>query len=111
MAIAYPDLVGPVAVGDHVVLNTTAVGLGLGTGGVHLVMAVEGREDGEPAGPGHEAAVRTPTVRPPVEEAPGPSSKPLRGCGARRWCIPLHPCWPRSPPERRSAGPGASPSS
>ena len=51
LAIAYPDLVGPVTAGDHVVLNTTAVALGLGTGGVHLVMAVEGREDGdEPPG-------------------------------------------------------------
>ncbi len=47
LAIAYPDLVGPVTAGDHVVLNTTAVALGLGTGGVHLVMAVEGREDGD----------------------------------------------------------------
>src|SRR5262249_48551917 len=39
-AIAYPDLVGPVTTGDEVLLNTTAVELGLGTGGVHLVIAV-----------------------------------------------------------------------
>jgi hypothetical protein len=43
-ALAYPDLVGPVAEGDVVVLNTTAVALGLGTGGVHLIVAVEGAE-------------------------------------------------------------------
>jgi hypothetical protein len=50
-AVAYPDLVGPVTVGDSVVLNTTAATLGLGTGGVHLVMAVEGREaGGDPEG-------------------------------------------------------------
>ncbi|HEU5081802.1 MAG TPA: DUF3866 family protein [Acidimicrobiales bacterium] len=36
-AYALTDLVGPVAVGDRVVLNTTAVGLGLGTGGWHVV--------------------------------------------------------------------------
>jgi hypothetical protein len=48
-AIAYPGLVGSVAVGDRVVLNTTAVELGLGTGGVHLVVAVE---------PGRAADVR-----------------------------------------------------
>jgi hypothetical protein len=41
-AIAYPALVGPVAVGDRVSLNTTAVALGLGTGGLHFVVAVEG---------------------------------------------------------------------
>jgi hypothetical protein len=46
-AIAYPHLTGPVGPGDHVVLNTTAVELGLGTGGFLLVMAVEGRETGE----------------------------------------------------------------
>jgi hypothetical protein len=41
-AIAYPDLVGPVTAGDEVLLNTTAVELGLGTGGVHFVVAVLG---------------------------------------------------------------------
>ena len=46
-AIAYPDLCGPVTVGDQVILNTTAVALGLGTGGVHLVVAVEGAEPGD----------------------------------------------------------------
>jgi uncharacterized protein DUF3866 len=40
-AIAYPDLVGPVEAGDRVLLNTTAVELGLGTGGVHFVVAVD----------------------------------------------------------------------
>jgi hypothetical protein len=51
-AIAYPDLTGPVAVGDTVILNTTAVALGLGTGGVHFVVAVgSGGEEGpEPSG-------------------------------------------------------------
>lgn len=49
-AIAYPDLTGPVAVGDRVLLNTTAIALGLGTGGFHLVVAVE---DGPPLELGH----------------------------------------------------------
>lgn len=43
-AIVYPELSGPVTVGDLVLLNTTAVSLGLGTGGVHFVVAVEGAE-------------------------------------------------------------------
>lgn len=48
-AIAYPGLCGPVRAGDVVLLNTTAMTLGLGTGGVHIVVAVEGRDadDGE----------------------------------------------------------------
>lgn len=37
-AVNYDDLTGPAAVGDEVVLNTTAVHLGLGTGGRHFVM-------------------------------------------------------------------------
>jgi hypothetical protein len=40
-ALAYPDLTGPIRAGDLVLLNTTAVALGLGTGGFHLVIAVE----------------------------------------------------------------------
>ena len=36
-AYALVDVTGPVAVGDRVVLNTTAVELGLGTGGWHVV--------------------------------------------------------------------------
>ncbi|HEX5950919.1 MAG TPA: DUF3866 family protein [Actinomycetota bacterium] len=41
-AIAYPGLIGPLVAGDAVLLNTTAVDLGLGTGGLHLVVGVEG---------------------------------------------------------------------
>lgn len=38
-ALSYDSLTGPVAPGDQVLLNTTAVKLGLGTGGYHFVMA------------------------------------------------------------------------
>jgi len=37
-AVNYLDLSGPVSSGDEVVLNTTAVKLNLGTGGVHFVI-------------------------------------------------------------------------
>ncbi len=57
-AVAYPALVGPVAPGDRVVLNTTAVWLGLGTGGDHFVVAVEGSEEIEAAGPGRTMKLR-----------------------------------------------------
>jgi hypothetical protein len=54
VAICYPDLTGPVAPGDRVILNTNAVQLGLGSGGYHFVMWVEGRESlGGACGPGH----------------------------------------------------------
>lgn len=38
-ALCYPELTGPIAVGDSVIVNTTAVALELGTGGVHFVVA------------------------------------------------------------------------
>jgi hypothetical protein len=56
-AIAYDDLTGPIAEGARVLLNTTAVELDLGTGGVHLVVAVEGR-DVEIGGEGHAMKMR-----------------------------------------------------
>lgn len=56
-AIAYPDLCGPVTVGDVVIVNTTAVALGLGTGGVHFVIAVEGATTGDEE-PGRAMKVR-----------------------------------------------------
>ncbi|HEY7282238.1 MAG TPA: DUF3866 family protein [Actinomycetota bacterium] len=57
-AIAYPDLVGPVGPGARVLLNTTAVALGLGTGGFHLVVAVDGPEPPAPPGPGRSMKAR-----------------------------------------------------
>ncbi len=58
IAIAYPDLCGPVTVGDVVILNTTAVSLGLGTGGVHFVVAVEGAHAGDDAASGRVMKAR-----------------------------------------------------
>ena len=40
-ALCFPPLTGLAASGDRVVLNTTAVDLGLGTGGAHMVTMVE----------------------------------------------------------------------
>lgn len=57
-AIAYPDLTGPLREGDSVVVNTTAVTLGLGTGGAHLVMGVEACDDTELSGLVHAMKMR-----------------------------------------------------
>ncbi len=57
-AYALTQLTGPVAVGDRVVLNTTAVDLGLGTGGWHVVHWNTVREDFVEPGPGHIMKLR-----------------------------------------------------
>ncbi len=92
-AVAYPDLTGDVAVGDIVLVNTTAMALGLGTGGVHFVLGVEGREAGdEPTGHVMKArytpvqtAVRTveETDREALEASRGLEETPVV-------CTPLH---------------------
>jgi hypothetical protein len=58
VAIVYPELVGPVHPGDRVLLNTTAVSLGLGTGGRHFVIAVEGQRDLDSHPPGRTMKLR-----------------------------------------------------
>jgi hypothetical protein len=57
-ALAYPALVGTPEPGDTVLLNTTALNLGLGTGGYALVIAVPDRLPPDPAGPGHLVKAR-----------------------------------------------------
>jgi len=57
-AYVLTDLVGTVAAGDRVVLNTTAVGLGLGTGGWHVVHWNLARESWSQPGPGHIMKLR-----------------------------------------------------
>jgi len=57
-ALAYPALTGRPQVGDRVLVNATALELGLGTGGYALVVAVPERLPGDPAGPGHLVKAR-----------------------------------------------------
>ncbi len=87
-AIAYPGLVGHVEPGDRVILNTTAVELGLGTGGAHLVVATEPTREADVAHDGramkarylpHQAAVRTieETNAAKLEAAPGLRGAPV----------------------------------
>ncbi len=57
-AYALTQLVGPVAVGDDVVLNTTAVDLDLGTGGWHVVHWNLARREWSAPGPGHIMKLR-----------------------------------------------------
>lgn len=55
-AINYSHLTGKVKIGDVVYLNTTAVNLGLGTGGCHFVLANNCEKDD--SGPGHIMKMR-----------------------------------------------------
>ena len=92
-AIAYPDLSGEVHPGDPVILNTTAVELGLGTGGLHVVVAVEGREtDGD--APGRVMKARYTPMQAPVATVEETDAARLEGsAGLRRTpvvCAPLH---------------------
>ena len=48
----------PAAAGDRVLLNATALELGLGTGGYALVVAIPERLPADPAGPGHLVKAR-----------------------------------------------------
>jgi Protein of unknown function (DUF3866) len=57
-AVAYPELVGEPHPGDRVLLNTTALDMGLGTGGFALVVAIPERLPAPPKGPGHIVKAR-----------------------------------------------------
>lgn len=57
-AYALTRLTGPVAPGDEVVLNTTAVELGLGTGGWHVVHWNLSRREWREPSPGHVLKLR-----------------------------------------------------
>src|SRR6478752_8733472 len=52
-AYVLTELTGPVDTGDPVVVNTTAVDLGLGTGGWHVVHWNLARDAWSEVGPGH----------------------------------------------------------
>ncbi len=57
-AYVLTQLIGDVAVGDDVIVNTTAVDLGLGTGGWHVVHWNLARDDWSQPGPGHIMKLR-----------------------------------------------------
>ena len=57
-ALAYPGLTGRPAPGDRVLLNTTALALGLGTGGYALVIAIPDRLPPDPGLAGHLVKAR-----------------------------------------------------
>lgn len=73
-ALAYVELVGAPEPGDRVLLNTTALAAGLGTGGHALVVAVPDRLPADPAGPGHLVKARYTPVQASVLGVDEPDS-------------------------------------
>ncbi|MGI8879587.1 MAG: DUF3866 family protein [Jatrophihabitans sp.] len=57
-ALAYPALVGAPVLGDRVLLNTTALAMGLGTGGYALVIALPDRLPPDTQSAGHLVKAR-----------------------------------------------------
>jgi hypothetical protein len=57
-AVCYPELTGEIQEGDEVVLNTSAVALGLGTGGVHFVITNLRKESKDLSSGGHIMKLR-----------------------------------------------------
>lgn len=57
-ALAYPALVGEPQPGDVVLLNTTTLAMGLGTGGYAMVIAAPDRLPADPNGTGHMVKAR-----------------------------------------------------
>lgn len=68
-ALAYPALTGRPAVGDRVLLNTTALDQGLGTGGYALVVAIPDRLPPDPVLPGHLVKARYTPLQASVQGA------------------------------------------
>ena len=58
VAVSYDSLTGELRVGDEVLVNTTAVDLGLGTGGRHFVIANLSRAERRLNGLGHIIKLR-----------------------------------------------------
>lgn len=112
-ALAYPQLTGGVQEGDVVLLNTTAVSTGLGSGGYHFVMAVEGREPQDPAGDGHVMKLRYTPVQAKVltvEEQESPDHEVMSAAGDLEglpvvW-LPLHSMLGAACAGARAAGAG-----
>lgn len=80
-ALAYSGLVGDPRVGDRVLLNTTALDMGLGTGGYALVVALPDRLPEDAPGPGHLVKARYTPVQTTVlgaDEQGSPHHRLLR---------------------------------
>ena len=93
-ALAFVELVGPVREADHVVLNTNALTLGLGTGGFHLVVSVADARTELGAGAGRVMKSRYTPLQPVVRSVEETHREQIEGsaglAGTPVVCAPLH---------------------
>ncbi len=111
-AYVLTQLVGPVAVGDRVVVNTTAVDLGLGTGGWHFVHWNLERESWSQPGPGRVMKLRYTSLQADAgaaeedgrfEPSPGLDGMPVVACTLHSQVGCVAAGFARLAPDRRLA--------
>lgn len=102
-AYVLTDIVGPVAIGDAVIMNTTAVDLGLGTGGAHVVHWNLARDAWSPPARGREMKVRYTSVQTEVEISRGGHvpDVPIIGCILHSQLAAVALAYKRTRPEGR----------
>jgi hypothetical protein len=109
-AYVLTKLVGPVTVGDRVVMNTTAVERGLGTGGWHVVHWNLERDAWSQPGPGHIMKLRYTSLQVdtgaaeevgPFYPAMGLAGSPVVVCGLHSQVACVAAAFKRAAPDRR----------
>ena len=89
-ALAYPALTGRPRPGDRVLVNTTALDLGLGTGGYALVIAVPDRLPPDPELAGHLVKARYSPLQATVLAARSVDGAAVGGCDVQRVRVLAH---------------------
>jgi hypothetical protein len=110
-AYVLTQLIGTVAVGDRVVINTTAVELGLGTGGWHVVHWNLERDAWSEPGGGHEMKLRYTSLQvdagvggvPEPGESRGRVDPPLVACFLHSQVACVAAAFKRAAPDKRLA--------
>lgn len=104
-AFVLTQLIGPVSIGDRVVVNTTAVDLGLGTGGWDIVHWNLSREEWSAPGVGHVLKLRYTSLQVDTgvaeEGATGLNGKPVVGCDLHSQLAPVAAAFADAAPGRR----------
>jgi hypothetical protein len=106
-AYVLTQLIGPVAVADRVVVNTTAVDLELGTGGWDVVHWNLSREAWTEAGAGHVLKLRYTSLQvdtgADVDEVAGLAGTPVVACDVHSQLAPVALAFAEAAPGRRLA--------
>ena len=104
-AYVLTELIGPVSVGDPVVVNTTAVDLGLGSGGWDVVHWNLARESWSEPGAGHVMKLRYTSLQvdtgAAVEERDHLGGTPVVACDLHSQLAPVAAAFAQAAPGRR----------